>query len=153
MRIHHTTAATLAWLLGLTLCVFSQPILAENIADASTDASQAQLQPLVTYHEAMSYLLGRNGKPKSAEKAAELFQLLAEKNWTSAQQMLGHLYFEGKGVEQNNLLAYKWFSLAARNNSRLTEDYSSRRHQLQSQIPADTLHQMDQWIAEWQPES
>lgn len=110
-------------------------------------------QPIVMYQEAMSYLLGRNGKPKSAEKAAELFQYLANKDWSSAQQMLGYLYYEGKGVEKNSLLAYKWLSLAVRNNPRVAEDISARRRQLQSQIPPDSRKQVDQWIAEWRPES
>jgi TPR repeat protein len=134
--------------MALCLGLLSQPTLADPAID-----NQSQLQPLATYHEAMNYLLGRNGKPKSAEKAAELFQSLAEKNWSSAQQMLGHLYSEGKGVEKNNLLAYKWLSLAARNNTRLAEEVTTRRRQLQSQIPASSLQQVDQWIAEWQPES
>lgn len=135
----------------LGMALFSTAIRAEN--SVSTTTNEPSLQPLATYHEAMSYLLGRNGKPKSAEKAAELFQSLAEKNWSSAQQMLGHLYYEGKGVEKNNLLAYKWLSLAARNNTHLAEVINTRRHELQSQIPASSLQQVDKWIAEWQPES
>ncbi|HEX5635465.1 MAG TPA: hypothetical protein VFY78_00125 [Gammaproteobacteria bacterium] len=136
---------------AVLLGVFCTPIWAADDADTGTDDQQQQ--PLATYHEAMNYLLGRNGRPKSAEKAAELFHSLAEKNWSSAQRMLGHMYYEGKGVEQNNLLAYKWLSLAVRNNSRLAEEYSSRRRQLQSQIPASSLKEVDKWIAEWQPES
>lgn len=130
--------------------LFCSPIWAADNADADTGNQQ---QPLATYHDAMNYLLGRNGRPKSAEKAAELFQSLAEKNWSSAQQMLGHMYSEGKGVEKNNLLAYKWLSLAARNSTRMAEDLNSRRRQLQSQIPASSLQEVDKWIAEWQPES
>jgi TPR repeat protein len=138
-------------LLILGLSLLCQPVAAEN--NTETAADNLSLQPLATYQEAMNFLLGRHGKPKSAEKAAELFQSLAEKNWSSAQQMLGQLYFEGKGVEKNDLLAYKWLSLAARNNKRLAEDLDSRRRQLRSQIPASTLPQVDMWIAEWQPES
>ena len=132
--------------------LFVQPSLAA--ADtADTNNPTQQQQPLATYQDAMSYLLGRNGKPKSAEKAAELFQTLAEKNWSSAQRMLGYMYYEGKGVEQNNLLAYKWLSLATRNNTHQSEDFSNRRRQLQSMIPASSLQEVDKWIAEWQPES
>lgn len=149
MHPPNLTAAA-ALMLSLAL-MFSTPTLAETAA-AAPESNQS-MQPLVTYHEAMSYLLGRNGKPKSAEKAAELFQTLADKNWSSAQQMLGHMYYEGKGVEKNDLLAYKWLSLAARNNARLAEDLGSRRRQLQNQIPLHSLQQVDKWIAEWQPES
>lgn len=135
----------------LLSALFSQASWASDTPEVTDN--QSFHQPLATYHEAMNYLLGRNGRPKSAEKAAELFQSLAEKNWHSAQQMLGHMYSEGKGVEKNNLLAYKWLSLAARHNPRLAEDTHSRRRQLQSQIPASTLQEVDKWIAEWQPES
>lgn len=131
--------------------LLSQPSLADNTV--VTADNPVQQQSLATYHDAMNYLLGRNGRPKSAEKAAELFQALAEKNWSSAQRMLGYMYYEGKGVEQNNLLAYKWLSLATRNNTHLTEEYSSRRLLLQSRIPASSLQEVDKWIAEWQPES
>jgi TPR repeat protein len=138
----------------LAASLFSQPSLANDNADTVVTADNPiQQQSLATYHDAMNYLLGRNGRPKSAEKAAELFQALAEKNWSSAQRMLGYLYYEGKGVEQNNLLAYKWLSLATRNNTHLTEEYSSRRLLLQSRIPASSLQEVDKWIAEWQPES
>jgi len=134
--------------------LLSQPSLANDNADTVVTAdTPIQQQSLATYRDAMNYLLGRNGRPKSAEKAAELFQTLAEKNWSSAQRMLGYMYYEGKGVEQNNLLAYKWLSLATRNNTHLTEEFSSRRRLLQSQIPASSLQEVDKWIAEWQPES
>lgn len=141
--IRFAAVITLASGLGL----FNPHALADE--NPAPDNNQA----LATYHEAMSYLLGRHGKPRSAEKAAELFQSLANKNWSSAQQMLGHLYYEGKGVEKNDLLAYKWLSLAARNNPGLADNLDSRRRQLQSQIPAHSLQQVDRWIAEWQPES
>ena len=138
----------------LTTGLFIQPTLVNAGTDTvSTPGNPTQQQPLATYQDAMSYLLGRNGKPKSAEKAAELFQTLAEKNWSSAQRMLGYMYFEGKGVEQNNLLAYKWLSLATRNNTHQSEDINNRRRQLQSMIPAGSLQEVDKWIAEWQPES
>ena len=137
--------------MAVVLSLFTSITQAEPRPDKyDNDAAQ---QSLDTYQEAMSYLLGRNGKVKSEEKAAELFQSLAEKNWSSAQQMLGYLYYEGKGVEKNALLAYKWLSLAVRNNPRTTEDIQSRRRQLLSQIPPDRRQQVNQWIAEWRPES
>jgi len=35
--------------------------------------------------------------------------------------MLGNLYYNGKGVEKSNLLAYKWLSLAIKNNPQLAK--------------------------------
>jgi len=137
---------TLRILLVLALLLTCRTPCAET-----APASLAGLQPLVVYQEAMSYLLGRNGKPKSAEKAAALLQTLADQNWCSAQHMLGFLYYEGKGVEQNDLLAYKWLSLAARNSAPLAEAVNEKRLELQSRLPSESLQQVDMWIAEWRP--
>lgn len=144
----------LSFVMALAMTVFSQPTLADTPPDISqqTTGYLQEQQPLDTYQEAMSYLLGRNGKPKSAEKAAELFQSLADKNWSSAQQMLGRMYSEGKGVEKNKLLAYKWLSIAVRNNANLANDLHPRRMALQKEIPPHSLQQVEKWIAEWQPE-
>jgi len=49
------------------------------------------------------HLSDKNGANKSAEKAAVIFKRLAESNWGPAQHMLGNLYYNGKGVEKNNL--------------------------------------------------
>ena len=136
--------------LALNVTATSQALAEPAPGEISKVDTQESLN---TYQEAMSYLLGRNGKPKSEAKAAELFQSLAEQNWSSAQQMLGYLYYEGKGVEKNALLAYKWLSLAIRNNPRASDDLQYRRRELLSQIPADTRPEVDQWIAEWRPES
>lgn len=118
---------------------------------SSTLVSNAAMQPLAVYQEALSYLLGRNGKDKSAEKAADLFKALAEHNWASAQHMLGNLYYKGKGVEKNDLLAYKWLSIAARNNARLAQVVSDKRKAIQLKLSDDRLEKVEQWIAEWRP--
>ncbi|MDH5484293.1 MAG: hypothetical protein OEY43_03565 [Gammaproteobacteria bacterium] len=108
--------------------------------------------PLAIYQQALNYLLGRNGSEKSAEKAAELFKTLAEQNWSSAQHMLGNMYFSGNGVEKNDLLAYKWLSIASRNNIRLAETIYEKRKILQNRLTKNNLQQVDHWIAEWRPD-
>jgi TPR repeat protein len=45
--------------------------------------------------------------------AAELWQPLAEKGDAAAQFLLGTLYAEGNGVEQNDATAFMWFQRAA----------------------------------------
>jgi TPR repeat protein len=123
-------------------------------ADTSVDSNKtddAPFQPLTMYQEALDYLLGRNGKPRSAEKAAVLFKSLAEKNWSSAQHMLGNLYFRGKGVEKNNLLAYKWLSIASRDNAHLAAAIYDKRKLLQSKLSTSHLQQVEIWIDDWQP--
>ena len=131
------------------ICLFTQTI----IADSSANSTQSGYQPLAVYKEALNYLLGRNGKPKSAEKAAALFKSLAEQNWASAQHMLGNLYMKGQGVEKNDLLAYKWLSIASRNNIQLAAAIHDKRKMLKSRLSSQHIQQVEKWIAEWQPES
>ncbi len=114
-------------------------------------------KPLATYQQALNYLLGRNGVVKSDEKAASLFKSLAEQNWSSAQHMLGNMYLRGKGVEKNDLLAYKWLSLASKNNMQLAEAIHTKRQQLyeklQNELSVQSLNKVDTWITEWKPEN
>ena len=130
------------------LCAF---LLINISVQAGTNDTNISPKPLAIYQEALNYLLGRNGKPRSAEKAASLFKSLAEKNWSSAQHMLGNLYFKGKGVEKNNLLAYKWLSIASRNNAHLAEVIYDKRKLLQSKLSRNHLQQAEIWINDWQP--
>jgi TPR repeat protein len=56
-------------------------------------------------------------------QAAELWQPLAEKGDARAQYLLGTLYMEGKGVEQNDATAFMWF-LRAANQGDATAQYN-----------------------------
>jgi len=130
-----------------------------SLASPSAPPPQAQMtmgsQPLAIYQQALNHLLGRNGVPRSAEKAASLFKILAEQNWSSAQHMLGNMYLRGKGVEKNDLLAYKWLSLASRNNLQLAQAIHEKRRQLYEKLQASlsyqSLNKVELWIAEWKP--
>jgi len=124
--------------------------------DASAQSTD-QANPIIIYQQALNYLLGRDGTVKSAEKAASLFKSLAEQNWSSAQHMLGNMYLRGKGVEKNDLLAYKWLSLASKNNLQLAKVIHNKRQQLyenlQSNLSIQSLNKVETWIAEWKPAS
>jgi len=126
---------------------------ASNASQINPSAPDAT--PLSTYQLALNYLLGRNGVEKSAEKAASLFKALAEQNWSSAQHMLGNMYLHGKGVEKNDLLAYKWLSLASKNNMQLAKAIHSKRRQLyqnlQNSLSLQSLNKVETWIADWKP--
>lgn len=135
----------------LSLFLFNTHARADVQINPDKDDNPAVFQPLAVYQEALNYLLGRNGKIRSAEKAAVLFKDLAEQNWSSAQHMLGNLYFQGKGVEKNNLLAYKWLSIASRNNMYLAETIHDKRKLLQSRLSTNNLQRVETWIADWQP--
>ena len=136
----------------LTALILSYLLVSQAHADTRIQPNTQKGQPLVIYQQALDYLLGRNGSEKSAEKAAELFKALAEQNWSSAQHMLGNMYFAGNGVEKNDLLAYKWLSIASRNNIKLAETIYEKRKILQNRLTKSNLEQADQWIAEWKPD-
>ena len=156
--------------LGLILAFSHLNISAETTAHATiqattqvapladtlnTSATIGQTNPLAMYQEALNYLLGRNGTEKSAEKAANLFKTLAEQNWSSAQHMLGNMYLRGKGVEKNDLLAYKWLSLASKNNMQLAKAIYHKRRQLyeslENNLSSQSLNKVELWITEWKP--
>ena len=137
----------------ITVLVLSHLLLTPSYAESNKPSgNETNPQPLAIYQQALNYLLGRNGSEKSAEKAAELFKTLAEQNWNSAQHMLGNMYFSGNGVEKNDLLAYKWLSIASRNNIKLAETIYGKRKILQNRLTKNNLQQVDHWIADWQPD-
>ena len=120
-----------------------------NFSYANNNADAA----LAEYKHAMNYLLGRKGSEKSPQKAAAIFKILAEQNWRPAQHMLGNLYFKGQGIEQNDLLAYKWLSIASRDNLNLAESVLKKRKQLQARLSDMHLQQVERWIENWRPKN
>jgi TPR repeat protein len=52
-------------------------------------------------------------REKQYAKAAELWRPLAESGDAAAQYLLGSLYVEGNGVEQNDATAFLWFQRSA----------------------------------------
>jgi len=160
MRPNTIAAACLLLSFASTSALAETTVQTNNSIPPSTNTSAAeyttnQSSPLSTYQLALNYLLGRNGTEKSAEKAASLFKTLAEQNWSSAQHMLGNMYLRGKGVEKNDLLAYKWLSLASKNNMQLAQAIHAKRQQLylnlQNSLSLQSLNKVETWIAEWKP--
>ena len=60
------------------------------------------------------YFEGR-GVNRDLGKAIDLFHITANKGHPVAQHLLGGMYLEGWGVDENPIEAYKWLSLAAQN--------------------------------------
>lgn len=147
--------------LAVTVGLISQPVLTvantQNTAlnNYVSQTSDDEQQPIDLYQQALNHLLGKNGTEKSAEKAAVIFKILANKNLGPAQHMLGNMYYNGKGVEKNYLLAYKWFSLAAKNNPQLAKIiYKKRRflhYKLKKSLSGRSFYKLETWIAEWKP--
>jgi uncharacterized protein len=53
------------------------------------------------------------GVPQSYDAAVELYTGAAERGDPVAQHLLGLMYDKGHGVDRDDVLAYKWLSLAA----------------------------------------
>ena len=159
MHLKHVSTLHLIASAGLLL----QPVQSTANTQGTTLNTHSELtqssnqQPIVLYKKALNHLLGKKGVTKSAEKAAVIFKILAEKNWSPAQHMLGNMYYKGNGVEKNDLLAYKWLSLATKNNPHLAKAiYKKRRllhYKLKERLSGRSLYKLETWIAEWKPSS
>lgn len=90
-------------LILISLLLSSSLLFAESIDN----------NPLTEFKTASDYLNGTHGRTKSAVIAIDLFSNLAQQGYPMAQYMLGTLYLEGRGVENNTETAIVWLSLAA----------------------------------------
>lgn len=157
MHLKYAAALHLVATVGLisqptSIVASTQNSAINNYARQTTDDSQ---QPIKLYQQALNHLLGKNGRDKSAEKAAAIFKILANKNWGPAQHMLGNMYYSGKGVEKNYLLAYKWFSLAIKDNPQLAKIINKKRrflhYKLKKSLSGQSFYNLETWITEWKP--
>lgn len=88
---------------------------------------------------------------KNYKKGFQLLKPLAEQGSYLAQFKLGELYRDGHGVPQNNVEAYKWFGLAARNFPWQARDMVQREVDSLEQILSPTQIQEAQvWVDQWQ---
>lgn len=72
-------------------------------------------------------------------EAARWFRLAADQGDANAQFALGGMYQGGRGVQQDNLMAYQWFSQAAANPDLSDEDDPvSELYSLADKLPAGT---------------
>lgn len=92
----------------LTLGMSQRAVAADDVAEAG-----ALVAPVVLYEEGLDRLLGRNGHDKDPQQALQHFHYLAERGWAIAQCMLGDMYRDGRGVEQDRMAAYRWYQRAA----------------------------------------
>jgi TPR repeat protein len=51
--------------------------------------------------------------PQNYDEAAKWFRLAADQGHVVAQDVLGGLYFSGRGVLKDYVVAYMWLSLSA----------------------------------------
>lgn len=83
-------------------------------------ADQGNIHALINL--ALAYREGAIGVQRDLAEAARLFSRAAEQGNGPAQSMLGHIYQNGRGVPQNLVRAYMWFSLSAAGGTRSAAD-------------------------------
>lgn len=94
------------------------------------------------YHE-----LGFGGVPASKVEAAKWYLLAAEQGDPFAQESLGSMYAKGEGVPRNDLLAYKWWNLAAAYG----HGHPANITTLEGRMTPDQIAEAQKLSAEWKP--
>jgi TPR repeat protein len=74
----------------------------------------AKQDPYAQYSLGIIYLQGDKVVPADLNQAVLWIEKSAHQQFAAAQAMLGRLYYTGKGVPQNNALAYAWWTMANR---------------------------------------
>ena len=78
--------------------------------------TQPQPQPMSPeemFNNGEECYYGRNGNPQDYSKAVEWYRKAAEQDYADAQNSLGFMFLNGKGVEQSDTEAVEWFRKAA----------------------------------------
>ena len=94
------------------------------------------------------------GVPHDYAEAARLYRKAAEQGNALAQSELGVVYFNGRGVPQDYVLAYMWLNLAAAQGSQdVPEGYdaSSRRGHVAKFMTREQIAEAQRLAREWRP--
>jgi hypothetical protein len=86
---------------------------------------------------------------KNYKEAVKWFSLSAEQGDALAQHYLGYLYFTGRGVLQDYVLAHMWWSLASSNGGK--EDLDNRK-QVEAKMSSQQIKQAQQLSKNWKPD-
>jgi TPR repeat protein len=123
------------------------------------DTARRLMQPLAKKGEAPAqFILGyANFMNMNYPAAVKWYQRAARQGYAEAQSTLGEMYVGGLGVQQSNMQAYVWFSLAAANNDSLfdkeTRDDAARNRDLTAaKMTTEQIAEARQLINEWKPE-
>ncbi|MEE4245319.1 MAG: tetratricopeptide repeat protein [Kangiellaceae bacterium] len=82
-------------------------------------------------------------------KAADYYFQAAIRDHVGAQYNLGVLYFQGKGVPENWVLASAWFDLAAKNQSKLAKSIRKKAENSLAQLTANFNKEQLQEAKTW----
>ena len=112
------------------------------IAAAQIDAGKSH----ALFSQAMANLLGIKGQEKSSEIAFKKFELPAQQGWKTAQHMLGNMYYKGEGTAQNTVMAYLWYSLAAKQDFSIAQEKVTY---LRQHLEKKKIQEAEVLIAAW----
>jgi hypothetical protein len=98
------------------------------------------------------YESGKNGIQGDPAQAAKWYTLAAEKGDPRSQFHLGWLYFEGKGVTADPVLAHMWSNLAAAQLSGEERSAAEKqRDYIGSKLNSTQLAKAQQLARDWKP--
>jgi uncharacterized protein len=86
--------------------------------------------------------------------AVKWYQRAADQGHADAQYTLGEMYLGGLGVQQSNMQAYVWFTLAADNNDPLSDtrdDAAQNRDLVAAKMATEQIAEARRLISEWKP--
>ena len=86
----------------------------------------------------------------ATDETVRLFRLAAEQGHAVAQSNLGVTYAKGKGVPQDDVLAHKWFNLAAAQG-----DASAKKNRdiVTDRMTREQIAEAQRLAREWKPKT
>lgn len=90
------------------------------------------------------------GQPVNKERAFKLYKSAAEKGHTLAQHDVAMMYYQGSGVRQDVVQAYKWLKIAELNGSPLMQKHLRR---IQRDMTSDEIKEAEFFANQWAGQS
>ena len=87
--------------------------------------------------------------PRNLGEAVKCFQKSSERGYGEAQHSLGLMYFQGKGINQDYVKAYKWASLAAAQNKK----HAQLRDLIESKLTKEELIKAKVLVSDFIPQN
>lgn len=116
---HEDALVNLAWLYATGTGVDVDEPRARELYLLAADHGSGKAQYVV----ATMYRFGQYGAQRDMEKALRYYQAAAERGISSAQFALGKLLMEGKHVQQDDVVALQWLTLAQANGSKRADEF------------------------------
>lgn len=123
----------------------TRPNLRERAAKGDAEAQ---------FNLAKMYETGRSGYKKDYAQAEHWYRLAADQGDVYAQASLAILYRFGKGVHQNYVEAYKWFSIAtAHSTGPDQESIQELQNATAARMTSEQVAEARRLASEWKPKT